>query len=332
MSDTPMPDRTAPIARFLAPIGWGSAIRQPLAGDASFRRYHRLSLNGRRAVLMDAPPDHEDVRPFVKVCRHLLAGGFSAPEILAVDPDAGFVLLEDLGDDLFTRILPGKADEAALYRTAIDVLIALHGDPRPLDVPPYDTARYLAEADLLLDWFLPEVAGAPTPAPTKNAWHAALREVLPLVERVPGRVVLRDFHADNLLWLPERAGIKRCGLLDFQDALIGPSAYDLVSLLEDARRDVSPATVAMALDRYLAAMGGGDQAAFRAAYAVLGAQRNSKIVGIFARLFRRDGKPAYLDLIPRVWNHLAEDLRHPALAPVRAWFDAHVPPAWRRRP
>jgi hypothetical protein len=327
-----MPDRAPRIAGFLARVGWGDAMRRPLAGDASFRRYHRLGLDGRSAVLMDAPPEHEDVGPFVTVCRHLIGGGFSAPAILAEDRGAGFVLLEDLGDALFTRILPGKVDEAALYRTAIDVLVALHRDPRPLDVPAYDEARFLAEADLLVDWFLPAISGAPTPSSVKDAYRAAWREVLPLAGRLPQRLVLRDYHADNLIWLPDRSGIGRCGLLDFQDALIGPTAYDLVSLLEDARRDVGEATVAVAINRYLAAMPDLDAGAFHAAYAVLGAQRNSKIVGIFTRLFRRDGKPEYLDLVPRVWGHLAHDLDHPALGPVRAWFDAHVRAEWRRRP
>ena len=327
-----MTPRDAVIAGFLASAGWGGAIRRPLNGDASFRRYHRIAHGERRAMLMDAPPDKEDVRPFLKVCRHLLAGGLSAPEVYAHDEAAGLLLLEDLGDALYTRVLAGPADEATLYRAAIDVLVALQRDARPLDVPPYDEARFIAEADLFIDWFLPEARGCATPDDVRDAYRAAWRRVLPLVAAQPQRVVLRDYHADNLLWLPERDGARRCGLLDFQDALIGPTAYDVVSLLEDARRDVGAATVDAALRHYVVAWPGLDEGAFRAAYAVLGGQRNSKIVGIFARLHRRDGKPQYLDFMPRVWRHLDGDLAHPALAPVRAWFDANVPPAWRRRP
>jgi hypothetical protein len=327
-----MSERAAEIAAFIAGCGWGGACVRPLAGDASFRRYLRLERDGLRAVLMDAPPAHEDTRPFVAVGRHLLARGFSAPAIRAHDAERGFVLLEDLGDALFTRILPGPADEAELYAAAIDVLVELHRRPSGIALPPYDEARLLAEADLFVDWFLPEVSGRPTPGAAKESYREAWRRSFRALGGEPRALVLRDYHADNLIWLPERAGVRRCGLLDFQDALIGPTAYDLVSLLEDARRDVAETTVAAAVARYLAGVPGLDEAAFRAAYAILGGQRNSKIVGIFTRLWRRDGKPQYLDFLPRVWAHLERDLAHPALAPVRAWFDRHVPPAWRRRP
>ncbi len=326
-----MPDRAACIRAFLADAGWDGAELRPLAGDASFRRYDRVVQGERRAVLMDAPPAHEDVRPFVRVARHLAGLGFSAPAILAADEDAGLLLLEDLGDDLYTRVLAsGAADEATLYATAIDVLVALDARPASCPVPPYDDARLLAEADLLLDWFLPAV-NAPVADEARAEFHAAWLAVLPVARALPGCLVLRDYHADNLFWLPRRRGVRRCGLIDFQDAVAGPLAYDVVSLLEDARRDVAPATVAMALDRYLGATGV-DRAAFLAGYAVFGAQRNTKIVGIFTRLWRRDGKRLYLDFIPRVWRHLDRDLAHPALEPVRRWFDRHCPPALRRRP
>ncbi|MFQ5783193.1 MAG: aminoglycoside phosphotransferase family protein [Alphaproteobacteria bacterium] len=325
-----MTERAREIAAFLAAHGWDGATRRALAGDASFRRYERLCHGRRRAVLMDAPPDHEDVQPFLAIARHLKTLGFSAPAVLAADVQAGLLLLEDLGDDLYTRLLADGGEETALYAAAVDLLVALHGaSVRGLDVPSYDDARLHAETDLLVDWFLPASAGTETPEAVRAAYRAAWDAVFPLA-RVGGEtLVLRDYHADNLLWLPERRGVARVGLLDFQDAVIGPPAYDLVSLLEDARRDVAKPTVEAMIARYLDARPELDAAAFAAAYAVLGAQRNCKIVGIFTRLWKRDGKPGYLDYLPRVWGHLARDLAHPALAPVRRWFDAHVPPGMR---
>ncbi|MFQ5984661.1 MAG: aminoglycoside phosphotransferase family protein [Alphaproteobacteria bacterium] len=327
-----MGDRDADIDAFLAAHGWAGARRKPLAGDASFRRYQGLVDGGRRAVLMDAPPAHEDVGPFIKVARHLYAQGYSAPGILAEDAAAGLLLLEDLGDDLYTRIIPDGADEKSLYAAAVDLLIDLHRRDARLELPPYDDAAFLEEADLLVDWFLPALEGRPTPEAARRAYEAAWYEVLPLARRVPDRIVLRDYHADNLLWLPRRQGVRRVGLLDFQDALIGPLAYDLVSLLEDARRDVAAATTSAMIARYLAALPELDPDTFHTAYAVLGAQRNCKIIGIFTRLYERDHKPVYLDYLPRVWGHLARDLAHPAVEPVRRWLDATIPPGLRGRP
>ena len=328
-----MTESAAEVGAFLARHGWGGAERTPLAGDASFRRYERLVVADRRAVLMLAPPDKEDTRPFVAVARHLLGRGFSAPAIVAADADAGLVLLEDLGDMPYSRVLGDDGDEAAMYAAAVDVLIEVQRrPPTGLDVPAYNDARFHAEADLLVDWYLPVVTGEETPAATRAAYTAAWDAVLPLARAVPEALVLRDYHADNLMWLPERTGNRRVGLLDFQDAVVGPVAYDLVSLLEDARRDIAAATVEAALERYLAHCPNLDRDAFAAAYAVLGAQRNCKIIGIFTRLWRRDGKPAYIDLLPRVWGHLGRDLAHPALDPVKRWLDAAVPPALRGRP
>jgi len=329
MSSTP--DRAAQIAGFLDAAGWGGAARRPLAGDASFRRYDRVRLGARRAVLMDAPPAQEDVRPFVRVARFLADHGLGAPAILAADETNGLLLLEDLGDDLYTRVLRDGADEAALYDAAIDVLLALHAVEVLPMVPAYDEARILDESNLLLDWFLPAVSGRPVDEAARAGYHDALRAVLPAAFATPRRLVLRDYHADNLIWLPARAGVRRCGLLDFQDAVAGSVAYDLVSLLEDARRDVAPTVVRRAFDRYVAGAPVG-HAAVAAAYAVLGAQRNARIVGVFTRLWRRDGKPQYLDLLARVWTYLEHDLAHPAVEPLRRWFDVHIPPAWRRRP
>jgi aminoglycoside/choline kinase family phosphotransferase len=333
-------DRRRAAAVFLARAGFANAERRPLAGDASFRRYERLS--GKDAVLMDAPPPTEDVRPFARLARHLASLGLSAPAVLAEDATAGFLLLEDLGDCTFTRALAGGCrdgprappDERGLYALAVDVLIHLHGIPAaraiPSGLPRYDDGRLLAEASLLVDWYLPAVMGtAPAPAARRgyaDAWLA----LFPAVHREAKTLVLRDYHVDNLMWLPGRQGVAACGLLDFQDAVAGPAAYDLMSLLEDARRDVGGPLEAAMKERYLRAFPelarpGGRRDAFEAAYAVLAAQRHAKVIGIFSRLWVRDGKPQYLVHIPRVWRLLERAVAHPALAPVRDWLDRAVP-------
>lgn len=310
------------IERFLAGAGWAAAVRAPLAGDASNRRYERLTDGSRRAVLMDAPPDKgEDVRPFIAITRYLRGAGFSAPEILAEDAENGLLLLEDLGDALFARLCDNPAREAEIYACAVDLLAALHQRP-PAALPPYSVDVCLREAELLLEWYLPGAGAPPAPAGQDRFRTLVGEACAGLDARV---VVLRDYHAENLLWLPGREGVARVGLLDYQDALLGHPAYDLVSLLEDARRDTSKALRQEMIGRYLAASGA-EQEPFLRAYAVLGAQRNLKILGIFARLCIRDGKDRYLAHLPRVWAHLQRDLAHPSLAGLRAWVEAHVPP------
>lgn len=277
---------------------------------------------------MDAPPPREDVRPFLAVARLLLGMGFSAPRILAEDPDAGLLLLEDFGDSTYTRLLAGGAAEEPLYALAVDLLIAVHrgfaAAAAPF-LPPYDDERLINEALLLVDWYLPAVTGQATPASARDAYIAAWQKLLPVARGVPTSLVLRDFHIDNLMRLDGREGLAACGLLDFQDAVLGPVAYDLVSLLEDARRDVSPGVATAMRARYLAAFPDLDRIAFDAAYAVLGAQRSCKIVGIFTRLSVRDGKPVYLDHIPRLWRLIDLDLRHPILGEIAHWLDTHIP-------
>lgn len=326
--------RAESIDRFLATAGWGGARREPLPSDASFRRYVRLADGPRRTLLMDAPPPQEDVRPWLAVARHLGALGLSAPRVEAADLENGLLLIEDFGDDTYTRLFAAGRPEAPLYALAVDVLVALHRQKRAaaIDLPPYDERRLLDEALLLTDWYLPAIRGSATPEPVRAAYMAAWREVLPGARGVPDTLVLRDYHVDNLMLLPGRKGIAACGLIDFQDALIGPVSYDLVSLLEDARRDIDPALVAALRARYLAAMPEIDPAAMDRSCAILGAQRHAKVIGIFTRLLRRDGKPVYLKHIPRVWRLLEGSLRHPALAPVRAWADIHIPPPDRRTP
>lgn len=331
-----MSEREAAIAGFLAAHGWGGAARATLADDASFRRYDRLRDGDRAAVLMDAPPPKEDVRPFVAITRHLDGLGLSAPRVLAEDTERGLLILEDLGDDTYTRVLAREPDrEPDLYALAVDVLADLHRRPAaealPAGLPAYDTDLFLAEALLLTDWFLPAVSGRETPAAVRASYIEAWRPVLDIVSQAPPTLVLRDYHVDNLMWLPDRAGVAACGLLDFQDAVAGPAAYDLMSLLEDARRDIDPGLKQAMLDRYMGAVPDLDDA-FTARFPILAAQRHAKVVGIFTRLARRDAKPAYLVHIPRVWTLLEASLAHPALGPVAAWLDRHIPPELRRQP
>ena len=325
--------RAAAVADFLAAEGWGQTQPALLAADASFRRYYRLAESGRRAVLMDAPPPHEDVRPYVAVAAMLRGHGLSAPEIFAEDSELGLLLIEDFGDDTYTRLLARGADESRLYALAIDTLVALQ---RAVDAPPalpaYDEEVLLREAALLTEWYAPAVLGAPLPAALHEEYLALWRAVLPQAALPAATLVLRDYHVDNLMLLDGRAGVQGCGLLDFQDALCGPASYDLVSLLEDARRDVAADLATRIKQRYLGAFDDLDRAAFDASYAILGAQRSAKIVGIFTRLCVRDGKPQYLAHIPRVWQILQRGLKHPALAPVAAWFARHIPEAERKIP
>ena len=308
MAAAPIMTPPASAPAFLDRAGWGGAEILPLAGDASFRRYFRVVGPAGSAVLMDAPPPHEDVRPFLAVADHLQALGFAAPRILARDVEAGLVLLEDFGDDRMREALDADPSrEDAIYAQAVDLIRDLHRHPAG-DLLPYDMAVYQREAALFPQWYMPAV-GIDVP----DGWTEAWDEALAPIAQDRSTTVLRDYHAENIMLLRD-GGL---GLLDFQDALAGHPAYDLVSLLQDARRDVSPELEA----RMLAHYGPVDEAA----YALLGAQRNTKILGIFTRLWKRDGKPRYLAFQPRMWTYLERDLAHPALGPVKAWFDAHVP-------
>ena len=329
------PPRENLCLRFLAEAGWGEAERRVLTADASFRRYDRLKRAGESAVLMDAPPPEKDVSVFGHIAGLLRGLDLSAPRPLAMDRDAGFLLLEDFGDRTFTRALRDGADEAGLYRLAVDTLIALHRRwpaAERAGLPDYDGDLLMEEVTRFIDWYLPAVTGREAPAPLRESFERAWREIIPVMTAVPHSLVLRDYHVDNLMDLEGREGVARCGLLDFQDAVFGPVTYDLVSLLEDARRDVSPDLAAEMLARYRAAFEDLDGGAFAASYAALGAQRNTKIIGNFTRLCRRDGKPHYLPLIPRVWRLLEGDLAHPALAPLRDWFERALPPEMRSVP
>ena len=320
-----MSDRATLIDAFLAQAGWGQIPRTLVAGDASNRRYERLSRGaGDTVILMDAPPEKgEDVRPFVQITNHLRAAGLSAPQIYAQDEHQGFLLIEDLGDDLFARVMKDRpALEVPLYQASIDVLIHLHRTPAP-DLPRYNAAVTSKLAALAYDWYQRGTMGA-VDTSAKAAFERAFHACLAPLDSVPPVLIQRDYHAENLIWLPDRDGPRRVGLLDYQDAMLGHPAYDLVSIAQDARRDVSDDMATDMVQRYLDATGI-DAEAFKTAYAVLGIQRNMRILGVFARLSMAYGKPHYVDLIPRVWGHIQTNLAHPALSTVAPLILAALP-------
>ncbi len=321
MASPMIPPETA--AEFLASHGWSNAEILPLAGDASFRRYFRILAGERRAVLMDAPPPQEDVRPFVAVAGWLEQIGLVAPKILAADIDRGLLLLDDLGDARMREALDAEPEaERELYETAVDVLVHLHRQP-PMDgLPKHGLGEWLTEVQLFPDWYVPAVG---LEGFDQAGWDLAWRAVLEPVasDGLAPVTVLRDYHAENVMLVDGRGGIGRFGLLDFQDALAGHPAYDLVSVLEDARRDVPPELERQMIDRYRDCTNADDR--FERAYWVLAAQRNTRILGVFCRLWKRDGKDRYKQFQPRMWGLLGRDLEQPGLEPLRQWFDANVP-------
>ncbi|WP_298913911.1 phosphotransferase [uncultured Algimonas sp.] len=356
-----MSERQAAMDAFLARAGWADAACTPVPGDASTRRYTRLERGGIQAVLMDAPKGEEapgepegatvelrrrlgynamarvagpNIEAFLTVAEQLYVRGFSAPRIIAADPEEGFALLEDLGRrDYACRLDEMPELETPLYEAAVDVLAAIYRstiprrssfDDRVWTIRDYDEAALMAEADLLIDWFAPDIGRSVDDAARSDWHHHWGKAIAALRAHTPG-LALRDYHAQNLFWLPDRTGQAQVGLIDFQDALFAHPAYDLASLLEDARRDVSPELHDPLITRFCAAAGLARDDAFDAAYAVTAAQRNAKILGIFVRLAKRDGKPHYRTLIPRVRAHFKRDLSHPACDGLRGWFATHVP-------
>ncbi len=352
------PDRQGALIRLLAETGYESAPRSPLAGDASTRRYERLIRPERPAILMDAPPNNESppcpphageaerlalgwnatarlaasrVEAFVAVANHLAHCGFSAPAIYGADVDAGFAIVEDLGDALFANVLREGADEIALYEAASSLLANLHQRPLPSWLPApgaitawplldYDRLALSANADLFVEW-LPKLTGDITLSDaTRARWEHVRNNLIEQALRFPRTFTIRDYHAENLLWLPERDGVARVGLLDFQDAIRGWRGWDFSMLLHDARRDVSPAAAEAAINIYLKETGD-DEAAFRRELCVLGALNTLRILGVFCRLVARDGKVRYLEFMPREWGHLASILRHPSLAELASFVD-----------
>ena len=350
--------RVADVMTFLErQVRWSSARITYLQGDASTRGYARLSVDGRTALLMDAPrqPDgppvrdgkpysqiahlaEDMVRAFAAIAGPLRAAGLSAPEVLAEDFENGLLLVEDLGDRVFSAEVMRGAPQDVLWQAAVDALIEIQRSEAPQHLPlpggsyvlqNYDRAALQIEIELLIDWYWPALHGEPAPDAMRTEFLALWSPVLERLERQPSCWVLRDFHSPNLVWLPERGGVRRVGVLDFQDAQRGPAAYDLVSVLQDARVDVTEALEKTLLAHYCDAVRSHQphfsEAEFRFAYNALGAQRSTKILGIFVRLAHRDGKQQYLTHLPRIWGYLQRNLGHVTLAPLAAWYDRHFP-------
>ncbi len=323
----------AMVAAFLRRHGWSDASRKPLAGDASTRHYERLVLGDRRALLMLAPPGGIATN-FISIAGLLGQANLSAPRILAADPDNGLLVVDDFGDDTYAALLDAGAPPLPLYQLAVDALIHLHRNfvakPETDSVPVFDSTLFLQQTMLFCETYLPKVLGPVEEtivADFARAWIAPLQQAM----AVPQSLLLRDFHAGNLFHLVDRPSVLACGLIDFQDAGIGPVTYDLVSLLQDARRDVSEAVTADCLARYRAAFPTIASADFEASYAIMAAQRHVRVIAIFTRLAGQ-GKPGYMAHLPRLWRLLEQALRHPALAPVAVWFRSHAPIQTEQQP
>ena len=348
-------ERLRALRQFLTEVGFVEARRRRMAGDASTRSYARLIRDDGVFILMNSPkrPDGpaiydgksysaavhlaEDVKPFVAIAHGLRGRGFSAPMIHHADIDAGFLVTEDFGYAGFIDgDPPGPITER--YEAATDMLAALHRQSLPdrlplvphvdYAIPVFDVEAWLVEIGLMLEWYLPDRGARPNDT-LRTEFVAMWRELLQKPAAAAKTWVLRDFHSPNLIWLGERDDIARVGVIDFQDAVLGPAAYDLVSLLQDARVDVPEQFELMLFTRYVKARRAADAkfdpAEFAALYAIMSAQRNTRLLGTFARLNRRDGKPQYLKHLPRIWTYLSRSLAHPELDPVRAWYEAHVP-------
>jgi len=348
--------RLKALRQFLAEAGFADAKRQRMPGDASIRSYARLIRDDGVVILMNSPrrPDGpatydgntysaavhlaEDVKPFVAIDNGLRARGLSAPSIHHADLDAGFLITEDFGNEGFIEGTPPRPI-AERYQAAVDVLVALHRETLPevlplarqitYALPTLDTDAMLVEVGLMLEWYLPD-RGAEPANEMRAEFVTAWRDLLGKAAAMPKTWVMRDFHSPNLIWLGERSGISKVGIIDFQDAVLGPPAYDLVSLLQDARIDVPEQLELALLTRYIKARHTADDsfdpAGFAEIYAIMSAQRNTRLLGTFARLNRRDGKPQYLRHQPRIWTYLSRSLAHPVLSGLREWYSANVPP------
>jgi aminoglycoside/choline kinase family phosphotransferase len=317
--------------KFLALHGWEGAEAKPLAGDGSVRRYTRLTRGDRTCLLMECPPELS-IEPFLKADALLRKLNLSAPEVLASDASAGLALVEDFGDDTLSRLLSNGADEAALYQLAVDLLIELHRRATPTDLaalPVFDDDRALDGLTRMLDWYWPAIHGAPPSDAVRSEFESAWRAVLPRMRGVPDSIALFDYHTDNLLRL-DRPGVAACGIIDFQDAVQAPVVFDIATLLANDRRAIPDSLRDALVDRYLAAFPALDRDAFMTAFAVKTAHWNTRIVGTFARLLRRDGKLHYQRFMPRVWFLIERYIQHPALEPVAEWYRRHLPPADRR--
>jgi N-acetylmuramate 1-kinase len=307
---------------FLNSAGWSKADCEPIAGDASTRKYFRLRRDQQTTILMDASQNLDSVPPFIRINEHLQQLGFSVPTILARDVKKGFLLLEDFGDDIFSRLLDSHSDAEKLFTLATDVLIALHRHPKaiPENLRAYHPEKMLSDIELFLDWCTPAI-----PDPGRTEFRTVWREVLPVAHQMPVSLLLRDYHVANLMLLADREGIHQAGLLDFQDAYQGPITYDLMSLLEDARRDVPESLRERMVARYLERSPALDRKAFETSTAILAALRHTRVLAIFERLSRHEQKHDYKQLhSPRVERLLQRALRHPILAGVKQWMEHYA--------
>jgi N-acetylmuramate 1-kinase len=309
---------------FLAEVGWGDAQILPLAGDASFRHYFRAVRGKDVAILMDAAPP-EDPKPFIAVSDYLNQNGFSAPAVLAADLDTGLVLIEDFGEIRMRETIDAAPEmELPLYRDTVALLVDIAKTP-VMPLKPYSLAEYHRELALFTEWYCPALSLPIDIGGYVALWDRLLARIV--ADQETPVTVLRDYHAENIMLIPGREGIARLGLLDFQDALAGHRAYDLVSMLQDARRDVAPEVEAQMLEYHREIASPSPD--FEAAYHILGVQRNLKILGIFTRLWKRDDKPRYRAFQPRVWGYLERSLNHPALSEMKDWLNQNVPVSHR---
>jgi N-acetylmuramate 1-kinase len=323
---------------FLTRLDWGQSEIRPLAGDASFRAYFRILKAGASSVLMVAPPAKEAIEPFVAVGKFLESLGLSVPHIIGVDSHLGLALLEDLGDSLFPVALAKGADEFQLYAGAIEVLAIVHEQECPKflpgfelhhELPMFTADRLQDEVDRVLEWHWEALHGTKVSGEVHAQYHRAWAPLWEKLACDPLVLTQFDYHSPNLMWLPDRQDLRQIGVLDFQDALQGPAAYDVVSLLQDARRDLATGLEVQMKSLYIESRSDLNQTQFETAYAILGAQRAARILGTFVRLWKRDGKPGYLQHQPRVWQYLDRNLIHPDLQEVKDWFDRYVPPEMR---
>ncbi|MFD2207156.1 aminoglycoside phosphotransferase family protein [Kiloniella antarctica] len=318
---------------FVKSSGWEEAEISALPVDASARCYFRLSKNGETRILMDAPPGvAEPVEVFAKVARHLLSCGISVPVIYEESIEKGFLLLEDFGEKTYAKLLAAGGSEEELYALAVDVLVKMHSSAQlpEIEMPPYDLAFFIREALIMVDWYYPTVNANALTSNQRQSFIDAWCEIFNNLPCLPTTLVLRDFHIDNLMILEGRDGVASCGLLDFQTAVLGPAPYDLMSLVEDARRDIVPKFRTKMISRYLSSMGEvyaspEAQKIFMDWFYVLSAQRHAKVLGLFARLNARDNKSVYLQHIPRVSNLMTGSLEQEILSPVRNWFEMNFP-------
>lgn len=328
------PDREVARSDFLRSAGRGDAALDPLPVDASFRRYFRLTGSRPPMLLMDAPPPREDVRPFIRMARHLVELGLSAPQIHEVDEAQGFALIEDFGDGTYTRLLDAGAAAEPLFAAACDALAVLHAHAWTVAVPApdFDRAKLLDEISELPDWYAPACRGVGVSEAERADFLGDWSALLDSLDPCDSTLVLLDFHVDNLMWLPDRTAHQACGLLDFQDARIGPAPYDLMTLLHNERRGIDPALSETLFDRYVRTARPANPEGFALWYRVLAAQRYTKVLGRFARLTLRDGRNGYLRYMPRATMLLDWALtREPLLEPIRRRLDA-VLPDWRISP